>query len=85
VQPLGKERRWSAAVAVAASKCATKAGHFQIGFLREKENALPLEFREQFAWIEPLSLVGIDLWADESVERVWIDSIEPCPCADGHR
>jgi hypothetical protein len=35
--------------------------------------------------MEPLSLVGIDVWADEAVDRVWIDSIEPCPCADERR
>jgi len=85
MQPPSRERRWTAAVAVVASKCATKAGHFKIGFLREKENSYPLEFREQFTWMEPLSLVGIDVWADEAVDRVWIDSIEPCPCADERR
>ncbi len=79
------ERRWSAAVAVVASNCATKAGQLMIGFLREKENAFPIEFREQFTWTEPLSLVGIDVWADEVIERAWIDSIEPCPCADAPR
>ena len=85
VHPPTKERRWTAAVAVVASKCATKAGYFEIGFLREKENALPLEFREQFIWMEPLSLVSVDVWADEAVERVWIDSIQPCPCAEESR
>jgi uncharacterized membrane protein YfcA len=49
------ERQWTAAVAVVASKCATKAGYFELEFLREKENSFPLEFREQFAWMEPLS------------------------------
>jgi uncharacterized membrane protein YfcA len=85
VQRPGMERRWTAAVAVNASKCATKSGYFFLGFLREKENAFPLEFREQFAWMEPLSLVGVDVWADESLERVWIDSIQPCPCAGERR
>lgn len=79
------ERRWTAAVAVDSSQCATKAGYFELGFLREKENAVPLEFREQFIWMEPLSLVGIDVWADEAIERAWIDSIQPCLCADNHR
>jgi hypothetical protein len=79
------ERRWTAAVAVVAPKCASKAGYFELGFRREKENGLPLEFREQFIWMEPLSLVGLDVWADETVARVWIDSIESCPCADERR
>jgi hypothetical protein len=85
MRPPSRERRWTAAVAVVASKCATKAGYFELGFLREKESGLPVEFREQFAWMEPLSLVGIDVWADETVEHVWIDSIEPCPCVEGNR
>jgi uncharacterized membrane protein YfcA len=79
------ERRWTAAVSVAASKCATKAGNFWVGVLREKENAFPVEFREPFTWMEPLTLIGLDIWADETIERVWIDSIEPCPCTDKHR
>ena len=79
------ERRWTATVATDASKCATRAGYFEIGVLREKENSVPLEFREQFIWMEPSSLVGIDVWVDEAVEHVWIDSIQPCPCADEHR
>jgi uncharacterized membrane protein YfcA len=86
VQPATMERRWTAAVAADASKCASKAGYFELGFLREKENAaLPFEVREQFVWIEPSSLVSIDVWADEAIERAWIDSIQPCPCAGEHR
>jgi hypothetical protein len=86
VHPAIMERRWTAAVAVDSSKCATKAGYFELECIREKENAFPLEFRKQFIWTEPLSsLVGIDVWADEAIERVWIDSIQPCPCVDKHR
>jgi hypothetical protein len=86
MRPPTMERRWTATIVVAnASKCASKAGYFELGFLREKENSLPLEFREQFIWMEPSSLVGIDVSADEAVERVWIDNVQPCPCADQHR
>lgn len=85
VQPASMERRWTAAVAADSSRCSTKAGYFDLGFLREKENALPLEFREQFIWMAPVSLVSIDVWADEAVERVWIDRIQPCPCTEKHR
>jgi uncharacterized membrane protein YfcA len=55
VYPAIMERRWTAAVTVDSSKCATRAGYFALGFLREKEKALPLEFRQQFIWMEPLS------------------------------
>jgi hypothetical protein len=78
--PPTMERKWSATVTVDASRCATTAGYFEIGFLREKENGMELEFREQFIWSAPSQLVGLDLWADEAVERAWIDSIQACPC-----
>jgi hypothetical protein len=81
VRPATMERRWTATVAADASHCASKAGYFEIGFLREKENAPPLEFREQFIWIEPTSLVGIDVWVDEAIEHAWIDSVQTCTCA----
>jgi hypothetical protein len=38
-----------------------EAGYYELGFLREKENSLPLEFREQFIWVKPSSPVGIDV------------------------
>jgi hypothetical protein len=76
------ERRWTAAVAVNASQCAAKAGNFQLAISRGKENARPLEFREQFTWMAPLSLAGIDVAADEAIEYARIDSVEPCVCAD---
>ena len=82
VQPAKMERRWTAMISADASKCATKAGYFEMGFLREKENSLPLEFREQFIWVGPSSLVGVDVWADEAIERAWVDSVQPCTCAD---
>jgi hypothetical protein len=85
VHPETMERRWTATVTANASRCASQAGTFDLGFLREKENALPLEFREQFIWMEPSLLVGIDVWADEAVEYAWIDNIQPCRCAGGHR
>ena len=43
------ERRWTATVAVDASRCTANAsGYFEIGFLRAKEYGMDLEFREQF-------------------------------------
>lgn len=80
VQP-NMERRWTAVVTVDASRCASTAGYFTAGFLREKENAMPLEFREEFVWSAPSVLIGVDLWADEAIEVSWIDSIQGCRCA----
>ena len=58
MRPPGMERRWTATITADASKCVSKVGYFDLGILREKENSLPLEFREQFIWTEPSSLVG---------------------------
>jgi hypothetical protein len=75
------ERRWTAKVFADASRCATTAGYFEIGFSRLKENGVEVEFREQFIWSTPSSLVGVDFWADEAVESYWVDSVQACPCA----
>jgi hypothetical protein len=80
VQP-NMERRWAATVTVDASRCATTAGYFEVGFLREKENALELEFREEFVWSAPEVKIGVEVWADEAVQAHWIASIQACPCA----
>jgi uncharacterized membrane protein YfcA len=86
MRPPSLERRWTAIITADASKCASKAGYFELGFLREKEtSSLPLEFREQYIWVEPSSPVSIDVAADEAIERAWIDSIQSCPCAQEHR
>ena len=79
-QPPAMKRKWTAIVSVDASRCTTTAGYFEVGFSRQKENGLELEFREQFIWSSPSVKVGVDLWADEAVERYWIDSVAPCPC-----
>jgi len=46
-----------------------------------KEVGPESEFREQFIWLPPSVLVGVDFWADEAVERFWIDNVTPCACA----
>jgi len=76
-------RKWKATVSVDASRCAANvSGHFDIGFLRAKENSYDLEFRERFVWLAPSVQVGLDFWADEVPERFWIENITPCPCAN---
>ena len=81
VQRETQERRWTATVSADASRCATTAGYFDLGVLRQKENGVELEFREQFIWSAPAVMIGVDFWADEAVEDYWIDSIQACPCA----
>jgi hypothetical protein len=82
VQRGTQERRWTATVSADASRCATTAGYFDLGVLRQKENAVELQFREQFVWSAPTVMIGIDFWADEAVEDYWIDGVQACPCAN---
>ncbi len=76
------ERKWTATVLVDASRCApNSSGYFELGVLREKENAAVLEFSEEFVWMAPSVKIGIDFWADEAVEHAWINKVTTCPCA----
>jgi hypothetical protein len=75
------ERKWTATVTADASRCATTAGYFELGILREKEESPDLAFREEFVWSAPSVLIGLDFWRDEAVGEYWIYSIQPCPCA----
>jgi hypothetical protein len=80
--PPTNERKWSAVVTVDASSCAANAsGYFEIGFLRQKETGLELDFVEEFIWLPPRVRVGVDFWADEAVEQYWINKVTPCACA----
>ena len=82
-QPPSQERRWTAVVSVDASRCAMNSGgYFEIGFSRLKENGMEIEFREQFIWLPPSVKVSVDFWADEAVERYWVDNVAPCTCRD---
>jgi hypothetical protein len=76
------ERKWTATVAVDASRCAPNtAGTFEIGFLRLVENGVDIEFTEEFVWMSPAVNVGVDFWANEAVGRSWINKVSACPCA----
>jgi hypothetical protein len=85
MQPPTFQRKWSALVAVDASRCtANSSGYFEIAFRRLKEIGVEIEFREEFIWMEfqwsPSVKVEVDFWADEAVERYWIENVTPCPC-----
>jgi hypothetical protein len=67
---------------VDASRCATTSGRFEIVFSRLKENGIEIEFREQFMWRPDSVGVSVDFWADEAVERYWLDNVAACPCRD---
>jgi len=76
------ERTWSATLWVDASRCAATSGHFQVLFLRSKENAPEDEFVEPFTWNPGSMDVSVNFWADEAVEGYWLHSIAACPCRD---
>src|SRR6516162_6346345 len=79
MQPPTLKHTWTAIVSVDAARCAVSStGHFEIIFSRLKESAPDLEFREQFKWWLPSVSVTVDFWADEAVERYWIDNVSPC-------
>jgi hypothetical protein len=81
MQPPTLQRKWTAVVSVDASRCAANAqGYFEIVFSRLKEVGPEIEFRERFTWQLPSLKVEVGFWADEAVERYWIDNIAPCPC-----
>jgi hypothetical protein len=82
MQPPTLERKWTAVLSVDASRCATTSGRFEIVFSRLKENGIEIEFREQFMWRSDSVEVSVDFWADEAVERYWLDNVATCPCRD---
>lgn len=81
-QPPAMERKWTAVVSVDTSRCVTSSsGSFDIGFSRFKENGMEIEFSQRFRWSPPAVNVAVDFWADEAVERYWIDNVSACACA----
>jgi hypothetical protein len=82
MQPPTLERKWTAVLSVDASRCATTSGRFEIVFSRLKENGIEIEFGEQFMWRPDSVEVSVDFWADEAVERYWLDNVAACPCRD---
>jgi hypothetical protein len=83
MKPVTLERTWTAVVSVDASTCAANArGSFEIVFMRLKETAPDMEFRERFTWAPPAVTVSVDFASDEAVERYHIANITACACAD---
>jgi hypothetical protein len=82
MQPPTMERKWTAVVLVDASRCAmNSAGYFEIGFSRQKETGVEIDFSEKFEWSPPSVNVAVNFWADEAVEQYWIGNVSACPCS----
>ena len=82
MKPPTLERKWTAVLSVDASRCATNSGRFEIAFSRSKEIGPEIEFREQFVWRPDAVEVSVDFWADEAVEKYWLENVAACPCRD---
>jgi hypothetical protein len=83
MQPPTLQRKWTAVISVDTSRCAANSqGYFEIVFSRLKEIGPEIEFRERFTWLSPAVRAEVGFWADEAVERYWIDNIALCPCGD---
>jgi hypothetical protein len=76
------QRQWTAELAVDASRCATASGRFAIEFLRLKENAPDLRFREPFTWTAGRTEVSTRFSADEAVLAYSIGDVAPCACRE---
>ena len=73
------KRTWTAHIAVDASRCATTSGSFSIGFVRLKEEAPDVQFREHFAWAPGEIQATTIFAADEAVLDYSIEAAA-CPC-----
>jgi hypothetical protein len=81
-QPHNQQRKWTAILAVDASRCAENAGLFEIKFVRLKEFGPELLFTERFKWRPVTVEVSLDFWSDEAVLDYWIGDVSPCGCTD---
>jgi hypothetical protein len=77
-----QQRKWTATLAVDASRCAATTGQFEIRFVRLKEFGPDLVFTEKFKWTPGLIDVSLNFWWDEAVQDYSIGHVEPCGCAD---
>jgi len=71
---------WNATINADARHCATRAGNFEIDFIRTKENSPDLQFTEKFRWQQDQFAVSMELNSDESILEFRIGFIAPCVC-----
>jgi hypothetical protein len=76
-----QQRKWTATLAVDASRCAETTGQFEIRFVRLKEFGPDLTFTEKFRWTPGSVDASLNFWWDEAVQDYSIGEVEPCGCA----
>jgi hypothetical protein len=74
-------RIWTAHVAVDASRCAAKVGHFEIDFLRLREDAPDLRFAESFTWV-PGEIDATTVFAADEAVQEYAVRVASCPCRE---
>src|SRR5689334_13197532 len=77
-----RERTWTVAFSVDASRCAMDSGSFSILFTVWRENAPDTEYVETFQWKHDLNVISRNFWADEAVGAYRVIEVQPCLCAD---
>jgi hypothetical protein len=75
-------RTWTAIVGVDSSPCAAVTGRFELGLVRQKENAPDLRFVEQATWRPGQVEVPVELGIDEAISDYGIRAIAPCVCRE---
>jgi hypothetical protein len=75
-------RTWTAIVGVDSSPCAAVTGRFELGLVRQKENAPDLRFVEQATWRPGQVEVPVELVIDEAISDYGIRAIAPCACRE---
>jgi hypothetical protein len=82
MQPPTMQRKWTAVIAVDASRCAAHSrGSFEVVLTRLQEFGPDSEFRENFTWASPTVTVVVDFAPTEAVQDYAIGRVAPCPCA----
>jgi hypothetical protein len=74
--------RWHATIFANAGYCATYSGHFEVDFVRLKENSPDVQFTERFRWSSNQFVVSMELAADEAIREFRIGFVPPCVCQD---
>jgi hypothetical protein len=75
-----QQRVWKGMLSIDANQCASGSGAFELGFIRERENAPDLQFIERFTWTAGQMEISVSFWQDEFVSKYWIHKIAPCAC-----
>jgi hypothetical protein len=82
MQPPTMQRKWTARVAVDASRCAANStGTFEIVFTQLQEFGPDTQSSENFIWAAPDVAVAVTFAPTEAVQDYRVGRVTPCRCA----